>query len=718
MSRNKPSDAMKLLLSPAVIEHACNVVRNPAFARASATTRDAHGRRVLDYVRAPEERRTWPDRLEALLRLPVAEFAEAMAREPVRLSSIPKPNGGTRDIVIPTFLRRCISNAFNEVLTLTSEALLPEAVRAYRSERPNAVQDAILDVAEAVHVGKIRYYAKLDFRSYFNEMRWSQIEESLRHYGYDAEFITRLMIVVRCPIVRSQRGRSVQVDVDHGAQMGLAESSVLANLLPWALDEQMRTRHPRVLYLRYSDDVFVGAREKREVVAATRYVAAWCRDHHLQLKGVENNARLAGQVHDVMKTKIPLLGAEIDQHGYVHMPASKLAQKLAELEILHERCSLEPVHGVSRYGNGSGVDAYDTEDLQRSAQAFLDYWSPLDPRGAERARRTMERRFPLTSVASSAEQGTVWAAQLWGAQTDREAGCGPLDPTTGLPMRTRMSPSATGDGALGTSLLEPGERTPAGGKGGTQDTSPSVPSPSGHNLPGRAAYASQDEVLGTLTLDGIASHSYGDDDLHMGPDRHLSDYRLETSSEIDREIDSGCGQEDHPKLRSLDIKARAVGDPAGGAPPPWPVFENAVIRYVHTSVVRSGTDYVVLIGRCDLTDGIATRVRVKAVRDSRPEAALVRQMIEELNDTRESTIVFGMQDTWLAKTLLQPHRTFRAPLLYGRVLELHTRARSRSVTLLGGLALPAELSAAIARARDGLDRRQALIQAGFGPAEL
>lgn len=330
MRKYTPVDAMSLLRARTTIDFACDVVRNRAFAKASATTRDAFGRRVLDHVGSPEARRTWPDQLAALFAMPAEDFKDRMDREPVRRSQVPKPNGGSREIGIPTFLRRCVSNALNEVLALTSDNLLPGSVRAYRRGRHNAVQEAILDVAEAVHDRRVRFFAKLDVQSYFTEMPWPAIEYALHQHGYEPEFVARVMAVVKCPVVRNIRGQHAAVPTSKGAQMGLAESSVLANIVLFELDRGLGANR-RLVYIRYSDDLFVGAAEKHEVVAAVRKVASWCRAHEMQLKGVDRNARLANLVQDVKKRRIAFLGADIDHLGSVHLPASKLQAKLSEL---------------------------------------------------------------------------------------------------------------------------------------------------------------------------------------------------------------------------------------------------------------------------------------------------------------------------------------------------------------------------------------------------
>jgi hypothetical protein len=693
MSKIVPADAMRLLRSRDVISRACDI-RNPAFRRASATTRDAHGKRVVDYVASHTQRLAWPERIAQLVSLPVDEFAREMAVEPVRLSSIPKQNGGTREIVVPTFVRRCISCALSEVLTLTSDRMLPKSARAYRPHAENAVREAVLDVAEAVSDGELRYFAKLDFRSYFTEVRWDTIESALHAYGFTEEFVSYVMIAVRCKVVRRHRGRLVPVHTDKGTQMGVAESAVLANMVPHALDSALEARGRRLQYQRYSDDLLIGSVDRDEVVWAIRTIASWCRQHGLTLKGVDHNARLDRLVLDVKRNRIDFLGAEIDHLGYIHMPTAKLEAKLNDLDRMSARVSSGPVRGISKYGNGGGVDAFDDADLHRSCSAYLDYWRALDPRGTERARTIIKRRFPVTSSAMADERGSIWVAQLWGARMDCETGYGSRCPIYGsLPMSTHKSPPAKGATTTAVAKPEPGDQIPVGESEAEDDISPSGPLGWMNTEEQERERVQMDELPYSCPID-FDLHPGTDVDLDLDPNRHKSDFRLGSTS--DDKLDSCMFAEDPIDLEqaySVDLPVGAVGEPAGGASPPRPDFENA--KFVHAVPVRVGLDTFVILGTCDLRQGSAFNPVVTVIRNCRPEVALVREITAIIRMRGDITV--AMKSKWLAKQLLQPQRRLRAPLLFARVIEMHEAARGRDVNIVGGLPLPECLQERLAR---------------------
>lgn len=154
----------------------------------------------------------------------------------------------------------------------------------------------------------------------------------------------------------------------------------------------------------------------------------------------------------------------------------------------------------------------------------------------------------------------------------------------------------------------------------------------------------------------------------------------------------------------------ALSDPGAGASPPLPVLENEWVRFVHSVSTRIGDERVVLVGRCEVHRGMCRDVAVDVIRKCRAEAALVRQLTAELRSSRSARVVLGVSTTWLGKSLLQPQRRFRAPLLFGHVLDLHACARGRDVVLICGIPAPEPLTTAMSARFDALVREHAIRQ--------
>lgn len=680
-----PADAHRLLSDRKLIAFACDVMKNKAFAKADAKTKDALGKRVADYVRSPAEREAWPSRIENILRLPLDQFVNAMAQEPVRLSPIDKPDGRTRIVGVPTFGRRCISNVIKMILSMTGDHLLPPSVRAYRPHSKDGVRQALLDVAHAVRHGRARYWAKLDFSSYFSVMPWSGVECALRHYGYEPDFIAVIMATVRCPLLKqNKRGKTISVANDRGSQMGLPESATLANMLPFELDEHFASLAGQLLYLRYSDDLFIGGASRSDVVGAVRTIQRWCRTYGIALKGISPDTNPATPVHDVKNTRIELLGAEIDANGEVRLPLTKLKEKLDEIRGRHDNLAIDGVvEGISRYGNGGGTHLFDLDDVHETIGGFLSHWRELDPRGAHRAAALINKTFPACSPRSGG-QGVVWTAQLWGIQAD--AGVEAMIPDV-------HEPSGPTDALL---LALTGRRR-ASGPRRVRSTERNAKS---EGLPGLETAWEEETVEADILYTEAAadllmqdeeedscSLSYGE-----GDDDSLRDAEgRKTNSFFFTSTDLGS-----PSLFEKDLSEinGAVDDPR--EEPPLPVeFENRVVHMV-AERLRGPDGPRCVVGFGVVAGGELIGKAVLRILPGRPESATVREMISIISGS-SSEVAFAMSNPMLVKMLLQKHRRFRAPILYSLVCDLHAEARQLGVRvrIAGGVEPPLSLQRAV-----------------------
>jgi hypothetical protein len=705
-----PADACRLLSDRKLVAFGCDVTRNKAFAKADARTKDALGKRVADYVRSPAEREAWPYRIAELLRLPAREFEEAMSDEPVKLSPIDKADGGTRIVGVPTFRRRCVGNVIKMILSITGDHLLPPTARAYRPNSEDAVKRALLDVASAVHNGRLRYWVKLDFSSYFSVMPWSGIEAALRHHGYEDEFIRVVMAIVRCPLVKKNKiGRTISVPNERGAQMGLAESATLANMLPFALDEHFARIAGRVFYMRYCDDLFIGAATKSDVVGAVRAVQRWCNMNGIGLKATVRRARnsdlgTVAMVHvdpkmnaeklviDVKNTRIALLGAEIDANGAVRLPVGKLKEKLNEItqRLAHVQTE-NAIEGVSLYGNGGGTHLFDLDDVEDTILSFLSYWTQLDPEGTDRAAALIRKTFPMPASPRSGGQGVAWIAQLWdshaggGVEVMIPAGQDPSEPTDAelRPLRGRSRAS----GPLRVRSTERSAK--AGGTPGLG------PIPEEESVDADSLYTemaadlhTQDEEDGSS--EGSLSYDEGDDDSLRDADGRETNSFSFTSMDLSALSLLRAGV-----FREI---AGAVDDPR--EEPPLPVdLENTLIVHIVAERLPAPGGPRSIVGFGVVDNGMLIGKPALRTVFGRRESAAVREMSSMIS-VRPRHVIFAMNETWLAKALLKPHRRFRAPLLYTLVADLHERARAAhvAVTVVGGIPQPLALAHAVAQA--------------------
>jgi hypothetical protein len=307
-----PADADRLWLEPSRIEAACNVRENAGYHHAAQTTR-AFGKLMLDELDSLGGEDGLVRALTRVVGLPLEAFPRAVP--PVEIRRVRKSKtpgddlarhdvidrediGGAhavRDIVVPGLLRRALSLHVASILTETSDHLLPEEGIAYRPHSRRVVQAAILDVARQVRSG-FEYWAKLDIKSFFPSVPWRGLHRALRRFGYSEDFTRRVMALVRTPILAKMSWASwVPVENISGAQAGLPESSVLANIFLSDLDQRVvalgldmqkqKRSHTRLLdYRRYSDDLLILGRTKEAVRRAVVEIDSWVSKQGMTIK--------------------------------------------------------------------------------------------------------------------------------------------------------------------------------------------------------------------------------------------------------------------------------------------------------------------------------------------------------------------------------------------------------------------------------------------------
>lgn len=174
--------------------------------------------------------------------------------QPVKRVEIPKPDGGVRQLGIPTVLDRMVQQAVLQVLQGRWDAEFSEHSHGFRPGR--SAHQAVAKAQQYIAAGRC-WVVDIDLEKFFDRVNHDKLMAAVAQRVRDK----RMLKLIRAFLTAGVMENGLVGPVDEGTPQGGPLSPLLSNLVLDELDRELERR--KHCFVRYADDCNIYVRSQR-----------------------------------------------------------------------------------------------------------------------------------------------------------------------------------------------------------------------------------------------------------------------------------------------------------------------------------------------------------------------------------------------------------------------------------------------------------------------